>query len=101
MPYIASIYGSSGSAPIYKPDETLLLQMLFHKSRREGIPDKFIIFVACFLSIIQQEDVLSLMGMTGIDSLRRLRVSMPGDERATCQKFVQTITGESNYAMAA
>jgi len=41
------------------------------------------------------------MGMTGIDSLCRLRVSMSGDERTTCKKSVQTIIGESNYAMAA
>ena len=42
------------------------------------------------------------LGTTGIDSLLRSRVSMPGvDGISRPEQIVKTITGEYNYAMAA
>gem|GEM_PF-4659305 len=41
------------------------------------------------------------MGLTGFDGMCRLRVSMSGVGRTSCEKFFQTLIGESNYALAA
>jgi len=69
------------------------LQKTFFSGRKKKLKK----YVLC----INKRSSAFYMGLTGFDGMCRLRVSMSGVGRTSCEKFFQTLIGESNYALAA